>query len=100
MPDRKISGSTEAREPEPLRVFINYRRDDTPGQAGRLYDALTAHFGDDNVFMDVDAIELGVDFKDAIEREVGTCDVLVALIGKQWLTIGDERGRRRLDKPE
>jgi TIR domain-containing protein len=83
-----------------LRVFINYRRDDTPGQAGRLYDDLTRRFGEDSVFMDVDKIDLGVDFKEAIEREVGHCDVLVALIGRRWLSAEDPMGRRRLENPE
>ena len=44
-------------------IFIRYRRSDSAGQAGRLYDKLSERFGDDNVFMDVDTIDLGHDFK-------------------------------------
>ena len=44
------------------RIFICYRRQDTRHLAGRMRDSLTAHFGEDDVFMDVDAIEPGVDF--------------------------------------
>ena len=54
----------------------------------------------DNVFMDIDAIEPGLDFVEVIEQAVGSCDALIALIGKQWLTITDDAGLRRLDNPE
>lgn len=83
-----------------IRIFINYRRDDTPGQAGRLYDALTGHFGDESIFMDVDTIDFGADFIEAIEKAVGSCQILIALIGRQWLAAVDEHGRRRIDNPE
>jgi formylglycine-generating enzyme required for sulfatase activity len=82
------------------RIFISYRRDDSGGWAGRLYDRLSEHFGRENVFMDIDTIEPGLDFMEVIEQAVGSCDALVALIGKQWLTITDAAGRRRLDNPE
>src|ERR671935_1392571 len=82
------------------RFFINYRREDASGHAGRLYDALAAHFGEDFVFMDVDAIEPGADFADVLDRSVGACDILIALIGRDWATIEDREGRRRLDRPE
>ena len=80
-------------------IFINYRREDTAGHAGRLYDALAARFGDDHVFMDVDAIDPGADFTQVVEESVGSCDVLLALIGRRWTTTTDREGRRRLDKP-
>jgi hypothetical protein len=83
-----------------FRIFINYRRDDTPGHAGRLYDALTARFGDESVFIDVDKIDPGIDFKRAINQGVSRCDALIAVIGRQWLTIEDSAGRRRLDSPD
>jgi hypothetical protein len=79
-------------------IFISYRRDDAPGYAGRLYDRLAAHFGAEHVFMDVQGIEPGVDFVDAIERALGSCEILIVLIGKDWLAA-DKAGRRRLDDP-
>ncbi len=82
------------------RIFISYRREDSAGYAGRLYDRLSQHFGADNVFMDIDAIPIGMDFVEVIEEAVGSCDVLIALIGQQWLTTTDAQGRRRLDNPE
>jgi TIR domain len=80
-------------------IFINYRREDTAGHAGRLYDALAGRFGDNHVFMDVDAIDPGADFTQVVEQSVGSCDVLLALIGRRWTTTTDREGRRRLDKP-
>jgi hypothetical protein len=82
------------------RIFISYRRGDSSPQAGRLSDRLADEFGADRVFMDVDAIEPGADFVDYIEEAVGSCDVLVALIGGEWLESRDELGNRRLDDPE
>jgi len=80
-------------------VFISYRREDCPGHAGRLFDRLRARFGTDSVFIDVAGIEAGVDFVDALEKAVGSCDVLLAIIGREWVTSADRKGRRRLDDP-
>lgn len=80
-------------------IFISYRRDDSAGYAGRLYDRLAAHFGAERVFMDVEGIEPGLDFVEAIEEAVGSCRVLIAVIGDEWTTSTDAAGRRRLDDP-
>jgi hypothetical protein len=80
-------------------IFISYRRNDAEGQAGRLFDDLTQHFGDDSVFMDVAAIEAGRDFRRVIDEHVASCGVLLAIIGKNWLTETNEAGMRRLDDP-
>jgi TIR domain len=80
-------------------VFISYRRDDTAGYAGRLYDALTAHFGRDQVFIDVDSIRAGQNFADVIEEKIASCSVVIVLIGKVWLNSTNDRGVRRLDDP-
>jgi len=82
------------------RIFISYRRDETAYPAGWLFDRLAQHFGPAQIFKDVDSIELGDDFVQVISRAVGSCDVLLALIGDRWLTITDDRGRRRLDDPD
>lgn len=80
-------------------IFISYRRDDTEGQAGRLFQDLSEAFGADMVFMDVTAIEPGIDFRKAIEKNTASCGVLLALIGRNWLGAVDEKGARRLDNP-
>jgi TIR domain len=81
-------------------IFISYRRDDTSGYAGRLYDQISAHFGAEHVFMDVAGIGPGSDFAEVIEQKVGTCDALIALIGKNWLNLKDDQNRPRLGNPE
>ena len=68
-------------------IFINYRRADSRHAAGRLYDLLGQEFGREHVFMDVDTIPLGVDFVDYLGAQVGKCQVLVSLIGRQWLEM-------------
>ena len=78
-------------------IFISYRRDDTEGQAGRLFQDLSATFGSETVFMDVSGIEPGIDFRRAIEKQTESCGVLLALIGRNWLTITNPDGKRRLD---
>jgi TIR domain len=87
-------------DPPSVRVFISYRREDTAGYAGRLYDALAARMGAHDVFMDVSDIEPGVDFSVAIADAVGSCDVMLALIGTRWATAVDAEGTRRLDDPD
>jgi TIR domain len=84
---------------EPLKIFISYRREDSAGHAGRLYDSLKAHFGEESLFMDLTAIESGQNFADVIKAAVGSCDVLIAVIGKEWLTCAGPMGRR-LDDPK
>ena len=79
-------------------IFISYRREDAPGHAGRLYDALTSRFGEEQVFMDLD-MEPGVDFVEQINEAVASCRLLIAVIGPRWATAEDARGRRRLDDP-
>ena len=80
-------------------VFVSYRRDDAEGEAGRLYNDLVAQFGEDSVFMDVAAIEVGRDFCKAIDESVATCGVLLAIIGRDWLDAKNSSGQRRLDDP-
>lgn len=82
------------------RIFISYRHADTPATAGRVNDRLKARFGFGSVFMDVYSIALGRDFVRVITTAVGSCDVVLAVIGAGWLDASDERGRRRLDDPE
>ena len=75
-----------AREPDSApAIFICYRRDDASDVTGRIYDRLVQHFGRHSVFKDVDNIPLGVDFREHLGDAVGRCDVVLAVIGRQWL---------------
>lgn len=78
------------------QIFISYRRQDTVGSAGRLFDRLADRFGRDHVYRDVDAAEAGEDFVATIRRRVDQCNVLLALIGPGWLKVTDESGGWRL----
>jgi hypothetical protein len=80
-------------------IFISYRREDAEGQAGRLFTDLGRIFGPQSVFMDVAGLEAGRDFRRAIDEQVSSCGVLLAVIGKSWLEVTDASGRRRLEDP-
>ena len=75
------------RRKDGFSIFLNYRRDDSGGYSGRLYDALVGRYGDEHVFMDVDAIPLGVDFTKTITQHVAACDVFIAVLGRDWLSV-------------
>jgi uncharacterized membrane protein YhaH (DUF805 family) len=81
------------------RIFISYRRGDSQGAAGRLFDRLLAHFERDQLFIDVDAIEPGVDFAKLLEEQVANCGAFIAVIGPGWLDAKSSSGGRRLDDP-
>jgi TIR domain len=80
-------------------MFISYRREESAGYTGRIADRFTEHFGKDRVFRDIDSIEPGLDFAEAIERAIGSSGVMLAVIGKNWLTATDAAGRKRLQDP-
>jgi hypothetical protein len=82
------------------KIFINYRRDDSMGMAGRLHDRLAQTFGRDNLFMDVDHIPIGADFVAHLNSQVAECAVILVVIGPNWLGAKDEAGQRRLHQPD
>ncbi len=83
------------------RIFISYRREDSARHVLALLPALRKHYGADRVFKDTDTIPPGVDFLKFIKRELATCSVMLAIIGREWLTIQDSRlKQRRLDNPD
>ena len=79
------------------RIFISYRRADSAAHASRIYDRLEGHFGQGEVFMDVDAIRPGLNFVRVVEQAVSGCDGSAAVIGRDWLKASDPSGRRRID---
>ncbi len=82
-----------------LRIFISYRRSDSPYVSDILKDALKRQFGDDSVFRDIEDIPLGADFRETITDAVGQCDVLLAIIGDEWVNATDAQGLRKIDAP-
>jgi hypothetical protein len=81
-------------------IFVSYRRDDSAGHAGRIYDRLCAHFGPAQVFMDVDGIKPGDDFVNVLAETEKSCAALVVVIGHSWLTIASATGAARLFDPQ
>ena len=81
------------------KIFISYRRDDSIETAGRIYDQLAGHFGSENVFMDDYTIPPGVDFRKHLHDAVGGCDVVLAVIGRDWMKRRGLLRKRRLDDP-
>lgn len=82
------------------RIFLSYRRQDSPGFAGRIADHVNLRFGSGSVFRDVETIEGGVDFVDAINQAVGACGAFILVIGPRWLNAQNSRGGRRLEDPQ
>jgi tetratricopeptide (TPR) repeat protein len=82
------------------QIFISYRREEASAWARLVKTGLFQHFPKSEIFMDVDTIEPGMDFVAAIEESVGSCEVLIAVIGKRWLDSSDGEGGRRIDNPE
>ena len=81
------------------KVFISYRRDETPVRAGRLYDAMIARFGERNVFMDL-SMEPGINFVERITEVVGSCHVLLVVMGPKWATPVEEGSQASIEDPD
>jgi formylglycine-generating enzyme required for sulfatase activity len=79
------------------KIFICYRREDSAHAALAIYMRLEQHFGREHLFMDVDDIPLGVDFRDWLDRQIRQCDLVLVVMGRHWLTAEDANGQRRLD---
>ena len=81
------------------RVFLSYRRDDSAYQTSAIHERLVAALGAESVFMDVDNIPLGRDFRTHLQQALAQCDVCLAVMGDRWLTACTPAGDRRLDDP-
>lgn len=79
-----------------IRIFINYRREDTEAAANWLHEKLSQQFGEENVFIDTDDIPAGIDFVEYLRGQIDSCDVFLAMIGRTWATGTEAGGRNRL----
>lgn len=80
-------------------VFLNYRREETAGEARALFSDLRTALGPQAVFMDVDNIALGRDFRQVLHERLQSVDIMLTLIGRDWLNLRNAAGKRRLDDP-
>jgi predicted ATPase len=76
------------------KVLISYRRSDSAGIVGRVYDRLAARYGAEGVFLDVDKIPYGVDFRNHVRERLAGADVVVAIVGSNW--VGARNGYARI----
>ncbi len=76
------------------KIFINYRRSEDRGFARLLFDKLKSVFGEDRLFMDVEKLRATNDFPETLQQEIPGRSVLLVMIGKEWLWLEDEKGRR------
>src|SRR5882762_10276889 len=81
-------------------ITISYRRSDSDAIAGRIRDRLASHFGDESVFMDIDSIPFGFDFRDHIQEALAQNDILIAVIGPQWLGPGKGGSLRIMEETD
>lgn len=77
------------------KMFISYRRSLNHETAGRIAHQLKLAFGDSNVFQDLD-IQPGDDWEEILTDRITKCDVLLVLISKDWSTVEDDNGNKRL----
>jgi hypothetical protein len=80
--------------PGQLRIFISYRRSDSQAAARQLASALAARFGEANVFFDTTSLAVGMSWEAEIGERVSAADIVLAIIGRDWLATADERGHR------
>jgi TIR domain len=78
------------------KITISYRRSDAPSDAGRIFDRLSSRYGKDSVFMDIDTIPFGVDFRDYIDGALRGTDIVLAVIGPRW--VGRRGARARIQE--
>jgi hypothetical protein len=78
---------------QPARFFITYRHADAEEYAQRLYGSLALHYSDDNVFLDILSIEPGLDFTKRVDNAISECDVLLFLVGSDFLATSGSQGQ-------
>ena len=81
-------------------IFVSYRRKGAKTSTFRLVGDLQREFGDERIFLDVESIDPGVPFADAIHGAIEKSSVVLVVVGPKWLKLEDSKGERLLDKPD
>ncbi len=79
-------------------IFISYRRKGALIHARALFERLHREFGANEVFIDVEGVDYGLDFIEILNEKLNGCQVMLAVIDPQWATATDKQGRRRIDR--
>jgi uncharacterized protein YgiM (DUF1202 family) len=84
------------------RIFISHRWDDhaATSTTSILYDQLVEFFGEDDILMDAGDVPMTAKYCAELEHEVGSCDILLVVIGPRWIDSAYPDGTRRLDDPD
>ena len=99
MENRLQSTPHQTKHSKMPRIFISYRRSDSEDITGRIYDRFVTRYGESSVFMDVEAIPPGVDFREHVTEWIASCDVLLVIVGNDWLESSGSDNQRRLEDP-
>jgi hypothetical protein len=81
-------------------IFISYRRKDSGGHAGRLHEELVRRYGRESIFMDIDSLHGGVEFRDRIHEALDASDTALVLIGETWTGPTHDDEARRIDRED
>lgn len=81
---------------EKNKIFISHRHSDTQSDCHRLKSDLQKIFGKDQVFLDIENLEPGIKFADAIEKTLAQSKVVLVVIGPGWLHVTNDKGGKRL----
>src|SRR6187402_1589640 len=81
-------------------IILSYRREDSAGVTGRIFDRLAQEFGTDRVFMDIDSMPAGVDFHDHLQEILADCGALLVVIGKSWRSQRKGQPARIMDQDD
>ena len=93
--------STQAdEEKSKLSIFISYRRRDSRDTVGRIHDHLRRAFDERRIFLDVERQVGGEDYRLVIDNALARADVVLAVIGPDWLAAAGPDGAHRLDHPD
>lgn len=82
------------------KIFISHRHSDTQSDCHRIKSDLQKIFGKDQVFLDIENLEPGIRFAEAIEKTLSQSKVVLVVIGPDWLNVSNEKGERRLLDPK
>ena len=81
-------------------IFISYRRLDSAIFSQWLATQLRSAYGQDCVFIDTENIRDAAAWAHQVESSLKSSSLIIIVVGKSWLSISDEFGRRRIDLPD
>jgi hypothetical protein len=78
----RTSGATAMRAMP--KIAISYRRADSRATVGRIFDHLAERYGEKEIFIDIDNIPYGADFREHIDSILRQIEILIVVVGAHW----------------